>query len=145
MLKGRILKLALAAVTIASAIALTSLGATAASAATVAHRATTAAVPVAHQQDRLMQQSPQVTHYVTLVNYNGRSWSYPCEEGTTFHGGVLPNSIYYVINGCAVRVWLHQNNNNSGANICTSPNTAAKTNSSKVMVNVYVSNNGSNC
>jgi hypothetical protein len=82
--------------------------------------------------------------YVSIIYYNGRSYDYPCAEGHTYHGG-LPAEVQYVNNNCAVRVWLHQNNNNSGHSLCVSPHTLVATNSRITWVNLYVSNNNSNC
>jgi hypothetical protein len=89
--------------------------------------------------------APQATVYVSINYYNGGSYEYPCVEGHTYHGG-LPAEVASVDNGCAVRVWLHQNNNNSGVSKCFNPHTPfTDTNTTVTFVNLYVSNNSDAC
>jgi hypothetical protein len=89
--------------------------------------------------------APQATVYVSIFYYDGGSYPYACAEGHTYHGG-LPAEVQYVDNGCAVRVWLHQNNNNSGVSKCFNPKVNNQaTNTTVTFVNLYVSSNSNAC
>jgi hypothetical protein len=61
--------------------------------------------------------SANATTYSVLIRPGGVSTDYACTEGHTFHNG-FPQLIATVENNCAVRIWLHQNNNNSGTSWC---------------------------
>jgi hypothetical protein len=55
--------------------------------------------------------------YVTLTNASGQiSQRNEC----TYRGGSM-SPPKYVANGCAVRVWLYQNSNDSGYTLCVNP------------------------
>ena len=71
-----------------------------------------------------------------------------CAEGTNYNSGFAINRLVagalWVDNYCGVRVWLHQNTDWSGYNLCLSPN------SGNVFLhrsyhNVYISSNPARC
>jgi hypothetical protein len=86
------------------------------------------------------------TAYVTLVFPNGSSYPYPCAEGHTYHTD-LPSKVARVESDCGVRVWLHQNNNNTGKVECYKPYYSGddKTGETVTWVNLYISNNNQSC
>jgi hypothetical protein len=87
------------------------------------------------------------TVYSNITYYNGKTSDYPCTEGTTFHSG-LPAQVEYVDNNCAVRVWLHSSNENTGPSLCFSPGDHHSDTSpyeTVTWVNFYVSDNSSPC
>jgi hypothetical protein len=87
------------------------------------------------------------TTYSNITYYNGATQDYPCAEGTTFHSG-LPAEVEYVTNHCAVRVWLHSSNNNTGPSLCFSPGVVQQDThpyETTKWVNFYVSDNSSPC
>jgi hypothetical protein len=86
------------------------------------------------------------TTYVTLIFPNGSSWDYPCVEDYTYHTK-LPSKVSRVDSDCGVRVWLHQNNNNTGKVECFKPyyEGSDKTGGTVTWVNLYVSNNNQSC
>jgi hypothetical protein len=92
----------------------------------------------------LSASAASATSEVTIDYYNGGSYSYACVEGYTYHVG-LPAEVEYVDNGCAVRVWLHQNNNNSGHSQCFDEHTLTATGSTVTWVNLNVTNNSDPC
>jgi hypothetical protein len=57
------------------------------------------------------------TVYTVLIQPGGVSHDYACVEGYTYHS-YFPQRAATIDNDCAVRVWLHQNNNNSGTSYC---------------------------
>ncbi len=86
--------------------------------------------------------APQ-TSQVGVTFQGGRTHSYPCSEGSTFHTG-FPGRVIVLDNECGVRVWLHQNNNNSGVSLCFNPHTTYAVNS-VTFVNINVTNNSTAC
>jgi hypothetical protein len=87
------------------------------------------------------------TVYANITYYNGSTTDYQCAEGTTFHSG-LPNQVEYVTNHCAVRVWLHSSNENTGPSLCfSSGEVHADTSPYETVtwVNFYVSDNANPC
>jgi hypothetical protein len=86
------------------------------------------------------------TTYSNITYYDGKTWDYPCLEGTTFHSG-LPAEVEYVFDHCEVRVWLHSSDENTGPSLCYSPGEYADTHpyETTTWVNFYVSDNSSPC
>jgi hypothetical protein len=81
---------------------------------------------------------------VGVIFVGGASHSYACSEGTTYHTG-FPAKVHIIANNCGVRVWLHQNNNNTGVNSCFSPGQSYGVSNGVTYQNIYISNNNTNC
>lgn len=81
---------------------------------------------------------------VGVIFAGGATHSYACSEGTTYHTG-FPAKVNTVGNKCGVRVWLHQNNNNTGKNSCFSPGQTYGVSDGITYQNIYISTNNTNC
>ena len=78
--------------------------------------------------------------YVTLTNASGQISQ---RNACTYRGGSM-SPPKYVANGCAVRVWLYQNSNDSGYTLCVNPrySTGAL---GRTYRSYWVSSNSANC
>jgi hypothetical protein len=142
MLKRRILKLALAAAAIASAAGLTA--ASSAAAQTPAPAAISASLAAAHAAEHGFQAGTTVRPDVstaTLRFLDGSSYPYDCSDGKTWS---VNATVTEVLNACGTRVWLHQYNNNTGVNWCTSKVSASYPPEIKY-ANLYISSNSAPC
>jgi hypothetical protein len=78
--------------------------------------------------------------YVTLTNASGQiSQRNPC----TYRGGSM-SPPKYVANGCAVRVWLYQNSNDTGYTLCINKRSSTGA-LGRTYRSYWVSNNSANC
>ncbi len=78
---------------------------------------------------------------VTLLFSNGDQVTKNCSAGTTYP---INEVVTEVENSCNWRVWLHQNNNNTGVNFCVSAVMSGYP-PGKTYANLYISNNDDAC
>jgi hypothetical protein len=78
---------------------------------------------------------------VTLYFIDGSSHAYACTDGKTWS---VDATVWKVENGCGTRVWLHQNNNNTGVSWCINKNTISYP-TEIPYANLYISSNSAAC
>jgi hypothetical protein len=78
---------------------------------------------------------------VTLYFLDGNNHAYSCTDGKTWS---VNATVTQVRNACGTRVWLHQNNNNTGESWCTSKVSASDPPEIKY-ANLYISSNTAAC
>src|SRR5438132_423556 len=87
------------------------------SGAAVAWSAASANAGIAQASSSSAKAVPDAAVNAILYFHYGGSFSYPCTRGSTYSVNAI---VIHVLNECGVRVWLHQNSNNTGVNFCVS-------------------------
>jgi hypothetical protein len=78
--------------------------------------------------------------YVTLTNASGQISQ---RNDCTYRGGSMSPPLY-IANGCAVRVWMYQNSNDTGYNLCVNPRSSTGA-LGRTYRSYWVSSNSAKC
>jgi hypothetical protein len=98
----------------------------------------------AGQSSVVQSPAPEISNFLLYIDTlpPGGDEPYPCNHGTsTVINGSLEDG--HVQNNCDVRVWMYQNTNETGYNICVNPKTGEDIN--RTYYSIYISTNTAKC